>query len=87
MLSLKDFEGRSLAAEVAIGGDEATFEAVSSTICESLQPQQVVYPLFSTHVVHEPRSSADLYTSLHIGGLSSKSIVVADIPTAIRKCE
>ena len=43
MLLLMGFEGRSLVAEAALGGDKATFEAVLAILRERLQPNQVRY--------------------------------------------
>lgn len=41
MLLLTGFEGRSLAAEIAFGGDKTTFEVVMTAIRGRLQPEEV----------------------------------------------
>ena len=41
MLSLTGFEGQSLAAQAASGGDKSTFEAVSTSLRERLRPEKV----------------------------------------------
>lgn len=47
MLLLVGFEGRSLAAHAAYGGDKATFEALLTVLRQRFQSQQVRYELFS----------------------------------------
>ena len=47
-MTLTGSRGQSLAAQAAMGGDKATFEAVSTAIGERLPPDQVTYRSVST---------------------------------------